>query len=141
MSSQQHNRPCIHPEPRNKAVHRCCQARNRALVECKGLKLGEWASAGIGAESYLASMPDLGTLEDIRDYAACINHAVALRIIRPSEAPPLLASARIVLDSIRTQGNLRDSDARLDISRARLEDNRNRRQPALVPAKPVESAA
>jgi hypothetical protein len=104
------DRPCVHPEPRNPAVHRCCQARNRVLADCKGLQLADWRAEILGAEAFLTAMPDIATIQDIRDYAACINHAVALRVIEPSQAPPLLASARIVLASYRADQPARNSE-------------------------------
>jgi|GEM_PF-1879396 len=119
-------RPCIHPEPRLKAVHRCCQARNRALVDCKGLKLSEWATAELSTEAYLASMPDLLTTADVKDYAACVNHAIALGLISTEKAPQLLASARIVLDALRSElkdretgAKLAQADRRLDLTEAK----------------------
>jgi hypothetical protein len=124
-----HNRPCIHKETRNAAVHRCCQARNRALVDCKGFKLSDWQSADLAAEAWLAALPDLASIQDIKDYAACINHAVAINVLRPVDAKAMLATARIVLDSIRAELQAHDSVIRNGIAQTRLDRTTPRKQP------------
>ena len=122
------DRPCVHPQPRNPAVHHCCQARNRVLADCKGLHLADYRAEILGAEAFLTAMPDIATIQDIRDYAACINHAVALRVIEPSQAPPLLASARIVLNAIRADDKAREAEARLRQADAKIEFERARHE-------------
>ena len=104
------DRPCVHQETRNPAVHRCCQARNRVLADCKGLQLPDYRAESLGAEAFLAALPDIATIQDIRDYAACINHAVALRVLEPTQAPSLLASARIVLATYRADHQAQKSE-------------------------------
>ena len=56
-----HNRPCIHPEPCNPAVHRCCQSRNRVLADCEGLRISDFEASKLGIEGYLAALPELST--------------------------------------------------------------------------------
>ena len=107
-----HNRPCIHSEPRNRAVHRCCQARNRALADCKGMNINAYDAALLGVESYLAALPDLTTTQDIKDYAACIQHAVAINVVHPSDVSALLTTARIVLGAIRAEAKHNEVEAR-----------------------------
>jgi hypothetical protein len=109
-----HARPCIHKETRNPAVHRCCQARNRALADCKGLNLSDWHSGDISAEAYLAVLPDLVSINDIKDYAACINHAVAISILKPTDANAMLATARVVMQTVRAETHLRVAEAKLE---------------------------
>ena len=123
-----HNRPCLclRQEPRHEAIHRCCQARNRALADCKGLQISDYQSGQLGAEAYLASLPAINTTADIKDYAACLQHAVAISVIDPAHAPALLATARMVLNAIRAdltaleiETRLAQSDAKIELSKAR----------------------
>ncbi len=124
----QHNRPCIHKETRNAAVHRCCQARNRVLVDCKGLKLSDWQSAELGTEGYLAALPDLGTIQDIKDYAACINHGIAISVLRPSDGNAMLATARVVLKAIRSDEKAHEAERRLQQIDLKIEFERARHE-------------
>jgi hypothetical protein len=115
-----HARPCIHKETRNAAVHRCCQARNRTLADCKGLKIADWEAAGIAAENYLAALPDIASIQDIKDYAACINHAVAISVLQPSDGNAMLATARIVMQTVRAEEAHRLSTARIEHANAKI---------------------
>ncbi|MGA2252573.1 hypothetical protein [Terracidiphilus sp.] len=127
--SAPHNRPCIHQETRNTAVHRCCQARNRALADCKNLKLLDFQAAALGAEAYLAALPELASTQDIRDYAACINHGIAIRVIPPFEGNAMLGTGRLVLDTIRTEFKANESALRTGIAQTRLDRANPRKQP------------
>lgn len=124
-----HNRPCIHKEPHSAAVHRCCQARNRALVDCKNLEFSTYNSSELGAEAYLANLPDLNSIAEIKDYAACINHAVAISVIEPYESNSMLGTARLVLDSIRTEMKAHESVIRTGIARDRFDRSYPKKQP------------
>lgn len=123
-----HARPCIHTETRNAAVHRCCQARNRALADCKGLQLLEYQAGNLGAEAFLAALPDLNSIQDIKDYAACINHGIALSVLAPSDGNAMLATARVVLRAIRSDENAREAETRLKQAEAKIEFERARHE-------------
>jgi hypothetical protein len=124
-----HTRPCIHPETRNPSVHRCCQARNRALADCKGLNLADYKAAELGAEAYLAALPDLTSIQQIKDYAACINHGIAISVIQPFEGNAMLGTARLVLDSIRSELKAHESAIRTGIARDRFDRTCPKKQP------------
>ena len=115
-----HARPCIHKENRNAALHRCCQARNRALADCKGLNLSDWQSGDIAAEAFLACLPDLDSIQSIKDYAACINHAIAISVIKPKDGNAMLATARIVMQTLRAEENQRLSAAKIQHANAKI---------------------
>jgi hypothetical protein len=127
--SSPHSRPCVHPEPRNPAVHRCCQARNRVLVDCKGLNIPGYEAAKLAVEGYLAALPDLASIQDIKDYAACINHGIAISVIQSHEGNSMLGTARLVLDSIRTEFKAHESVVRTGIAQTRLDRSSAKKQP------------
>jgi hypothetical protein len=126
--SMPHNRPCIHPEPRNPAVHRCCQARNRVLADCKGLNIEGYNATILCIEGYLAALPELSTTQDIKDYTACIQHAVAINVIDACDAPALLATARVALNAIRADDKAREAEARLRQADDKIEFERARHE-------------
>jgi hypothetical protein len=137
-----HARPCIHKETRNPALQRCCQARNRAIADCKGLNVSDYQSADIAAENYLANLPDLASIQDIKDYVACINHAIAISIIKPKDGNAMLATARVVMQTVRAEENQRLSAAKIEHANAKiaLAQAREERQKAklkLVEAQPA----
>ena len=115
-----HARPCIHKETRNAALHRCCQARSRALADCKGLNLSDWQSGDIAAEAFLACLPDLDSIQSIKDYAACINHGIAISVLRPSDGNAMLATARVVMQTVRAEENQRLSAAKIEHANAKI---------------------
>ena len=111
--------PCMH-EPLSAAVQRCCDARNRVILEiAKSLRaqaapgnlpldtnevadLINRAGAGFetkatAAAAYRYAMPDPGTRQGIKDYIACVLHGMTVEIISPREGASLLAGARIAL--------------------------------------------
>jgi hypothetical protein len=135
-----HARPCIHKETRNAALHRCCQARNRTLADCKGLKIADWEAAGIAAENYLAALPDLASIQDIKDYAACINHGIAISVLTPSEGNSMLATARVVLEAIRSEEKAREAETRLKQADLKIEFERARHERLMAKLQRQETA-
>jgi hypothetical protein len=115
-----HTRPCIHKETRNAALHRCCQARNRAIADCKGLNISDYQSADIAAENYLAALPDLASIQEIKDYAACINHGIAISVLKPADGNAMLATARIVMQTLRAEEHQRISAAKIEHANAKI---------------------
>ena len=124
-----HDRPCIHKESHNAAVDRCCQARNRALTDCKNLHILDFEVPKLGAEAYLAALPELASTQDIKDYAACVNHGIAISVIKPFEGNAMLGTARLVLDTIRTEFKASESAIRTGIAQTRLDRTTPRKQP------------
>ena len=97
-------RTCTHPD-RNPVVQRCCEARNRVLADCKGLAISDYTASCMGSEAFVAAMPDLTTIQEIKDYAACIAHGVVIGAVDGKQAPKLLSAAKLVLSALRFQPN------------------------------------
>ena len=123
--------PCTHPY-RNPALQRCCEARNRAMqqvteAEIDRLSLNPYyvqnssratprdvdssTVFSAGSNAFLAQLPELDSLDNVRDYAACIAHAMALDVIDPPHGPKLLYAAQVILSSYRTQAKAVAQDA------------------------------
>ena len=123
--------PCTHPY-RNPALQRCCEARNRAMrqvteAEIDRLSLNPYyvqnssratprdvdssTVFSAGSNAFLAQLPELDSLDNVRDYAACIAHAMALDVIDPTHGPKLLYAAQVILSSYRTQAKAVAQDA------------------------------
>jgi hypothetical protein len=101
--------PC-HLQHRNPAIQYCCQLRNRALTDCKGLKIDGYNASKLADRAYLMALPELYALTHILDYASCINHAVALQIIQPADANAMLASAKLALATLRAEKSASELD-------------------------------
>jgi hypothetical protein len=115
--------PCTHPY-RNPALQRCCEARNLAIFLATeeevdsllknpyhhGRSREEIAKAAdqkiifaAGSNAFMAQLPELDSRQNVRDYAACIAHAMALDVIDPNHGPKLLYAAQVILSSYRTE--------------------------------------
>lgn len=115
--------PCTHPY-RNPALQRCCEARNLAIslaTEAEvdrllknpyhhGRSREEIAKSAnkqtlfeAGSKAFLARLPELDSRQNVRDYAACIAHAMALDVIDPNHGPKLLYAAQVILSSYRAE--------------------------------------
>ena len=115
--------PCTTPY-RNPALQRCCEARNRAIQKAieaeiaRLLPVAYWQKSpvpptaadanqqtvfGAGSNAFMAELPELDSLNNVRDYAACIAHAMALDVIDPSHGPKLLYAAQVILSSYRAE--------------------------------------
>ncbi|WP_157439769.1 hypothetical protein [Terracidiphilus gabretensis] len=115
--------PCTHPY-RNPALKSCCEARNLALFLATeeevdrllknpyhhGHSREEIAKAATqqtifaaGSNAFLAQLPELDSRQNVRDYAACIAHAMALDVIDPNHGPKLLYAAQVILSSYRAE--------------------------------------
>jgi hypothetical protein len=93
------NRASDHP-----SVSRCIRAWNRAFhktLNQLGQNEGEDQARQSGKEHYLRAMPPLVSLDNVRDFIACVTYAQLVQIIRPSEAGRLLAAARMALNVLR----------------------------------------
>ncbi len=115
--------PCTHPY-RNPALKSCCEARNLAIflpTEAEvdhllqnpyhhGRSREEIAKDATqqtifaaGSNAFLAQLPELDSRQNVRDYAACIAHAMALDVIDPNHDPKLLYAAQVILSSYRAE--------------------------------------
>jgi hypothetical protein len=115
--------PCTHPY-RNPALKLCCEARNLAIflaTEAEvdhllqnpyhhGRSREEIAKAAdqriifaAGSNAFMAQLPELDSRQNVRDYTACIAHAMALDVIDPNHGPKLLYAAQVILSSYRAE--------------------------------------
>ena len=84
----------IYPVP-NLVVDQCDQkfseATEQALKEGKSEKLARYS----GRLAYCAAMPKLSGAGNIRDFIACVTHAMALEILPGNEGTRLLYAAQV----------------------------------------------
>lgn len=87
----------------NPAVARCLNAWARAnkAERAKGKNRSE---ASIEADrAYLDAMPPLSGQENIRDFIACVAHAMIVHIIMDDSATKLLYAAQVAHTTTRSQ--------------------------------------
>jgi hypothetical protein len=103
--------PCEANEPiaasANPAVARCLNAWARAnkAERAKGKSKGE---ASIGADrAYRAAMPPLSGQENIRDFIACVAHAMIVHIFLDDTGAKLLYAAQVAHTTTRGQSTPR----------------------------------
>jgi hypothetical protein len=83
------------PAAVNPAVARCCQAYARA-VKVATEQGKSHSSTSSGAEkAYREVMPPLSGPSNIRDFVACVTHAMLINVIRGSEETRLLYAAQV----------------------------------------------
>ena len=83
---------------RNPAVRDCCFAAARAFSETQKKHQGDsFKCADAAVTAYCDAMPSLDSFENIRDYVACVTHAMLLGVIDPNEGPKFLYAAQIAL--------------------------------------------
>jgi len=79
----------------NPAVALCLEAYERALEEAKGNDWPRDRRFRFARLVYCWSLPALSGRENIRDFIACVAHAMLLNIIEPGEATRLLYAAQV----------------------------------------------
>ncbi|MGD0293210.1 MAG: hypothetical protein ABSB30_05090 [Terracidiphilus sp.] len=87
----------------NPAVARCLNAWERAnkAERAKGKSKGE---AHIAADdAFRDALPPLCGLENIRDFIACVTHAMIVHIFTDNTATKLLYAAQVALTTVRRQ--------------------------------------
>jgi hypothetical protein len=93
--------PC--PTARNAAVLRCCEARERALLESRAKKLNYSDTIDRASEAYCDAMPDLSGYENIRDFIACTAHGMLNGAIDPIAGPKFLYAAQVAIGALSRQ--------------------------------------
>ena len=89
------------PIPANLAVARCMNARERVYQEelVKGTDRGH---ASLAADvAYRDAMPPLSDYENIRDFIACLAHAMLIGVIRGDQGNRLLYASQVALSTVR----------------------------------------
>lgn len=94
---------CPRPAMKNPALARCCKAWKRAY-RAEYLKTdSEWKASDKAAAEFRAALPPLTTLNDCRDFVACITFGILIRAIAEKDGSKLLYAAQIALSSFRNE--------------------------------------
>jgi hypothetical protein len=87
----------------NPAIARCMNAWKRVYqAEFKKTK-SKVGSAFTAGPAYRCAMPPLSGYENIRDFIACVAHAMLIGAIDVSDGAKLLYAAQVALGTIRRQ--------------------------------------
>ncbi|MGA8741874.1 MAG: hypothetical protein WB561_11880 [Terracidiphilus sp.] len=79
----------------NSAVALCYESYIRALDEAEEKKMYTARALKLAQNVYRKALPPLSGRENIRDFIACVAHAMLLKIIEPEEATRLLYAAQV----------------------------------------------
>jgi hypothetical protein len=91
------------PVSANPTVARCMNAWTRTYKEEKA-KRKSYVDATLTAdEAYRDAMPPLSGYEDIRDFIACVAHAMLIGAILDDKGTKLLYAAQVALSTLRRQ--------------------------------------
>jgi hypothetical protein len=94
---------CPRPALKNPALARCCKAWKRAY-RAKYLKTkSEWQASDNAAAEFRAALPPLTTLNDCRDFVACVTFGILIKAIAEKDGGKLLYAAQIALSSFRNE--------------------------------------
>ncbi|MGD0683095.1 MAG: hypothetical protein ABR990_13715 [Terracidiphilus sp.] len=89
--------------PDNPVVNRCMNAWNRAY-KTEFEKCEDQNDAVNAAEiAYRDAMPTLSGFENIRDFIACVAHAMLIGAISGNQGTRLLYAAQVALTTVRRQ--------------------------------------
>lgn len=85
----------------NVAVIRCCAAAHKAFQAAVTAGKPNADAESEGADAYRRAMPPLDSSENVRNFIACVAHAMLIRILDPAEAPRLLYAAQCSVAVLR----------------------------------------
>jgi hypothetical protein len=91
------------PSTRTPAVQRCCDARERSLLESRAMNLGDSKTRERAQDAYLDAMPDLAGYQNIRDFIACVSYGVISGDISPINSPGYLYAAQVAISALRLE--------------------------------------
>ena len=86
--------------PIRSAVQRCCDARDRAIQDSKAKKLSHYDTKDRASAAYREAMPDLLGYDDIREFIACVAHAMVIEVIDQIDGPKLLYAAQVAIGAL-----------------------------------------
>jgi hypothetical protein len=87
------------PEP-NPAVTWCRQAYEQAFQASKSTGSSQYKAECDGADAYRKAMPPLCGAENIRNFIACVAHAMLTETIKGADATRLLYAAQVAQAAI-----------------------------------------
>jgi hypothetical protein len=89
--------------PENPAIARCMGAWARAYKAEKAIKNDDYDAMRKANHAYCNSMPRLSGYENIRDFIACVAHAMLIRVIDRDDGSKILYAAQVALSTVRSQ--------------------------------------
>jgi hypothetical protein len=91
------------PVSANPAVSRCCEAWSRVFQAELANGEGNPRAAFEADRAYCNAMPPLSGYENIRDFIACVAHAMLIGAIQSEQGSKLLYAAQVALCTVRNQ--------------------------------------
>jgi len=85
------------------AVLHCCTAYEQTFALERGKGLDEYQAGLKAKEAYLKSMPNLTDRDSIRDFIACVTHAMVFELVYERSGSSLLRAAQIALRAARSE--------------------------------------
>ena len=85
------------------AIARCVDAWRRVHAAKLAKKFSKYDACEAAGEAYRQAMPPLAGYDNIRDFIACVGHAMLLHVIYDPESTRLLYAAQVALSSVRLQ--------------------------------------
>ena len=84
------------------AILRCCKAWYRALEAAAAEDRGVISCRIRANEAYRVAMPPLSSLENIRDFIACVTHGFLLGTVLDTVATRLLYAAQVAVATLKS---------------------------------------
>jgi hypothetical protein len=95
------------PAAANPAIAYCIQAYAEALQAALDDEQTPCRAENAGKAAYRSAMPPLSGSRNIRDFVACVAHAMAIDIMRGEEAARLLYAAQVASTAQSTQRRIK----------------------------------
>jgi hypothetical protein len=83
------------PAATNPAVARCCQAYAHVLKAAMQQGMSQYAASSSAERAYREAMPPLSGPTNVRDFVACVTHAMLINAINGPEGTRLLYAAQV----------------------------------------------
>jgi hypothetical protein len=91
------------PVSANPAVARCMNAWTLTYEKEKTKRKGDFDASLTAEKAYREAMPPLSGYENIRDFIACVAHAMLIGAILDDKGTKLLYAAQVALSALRRQ--------------------------------------
>jgi hypothetical protein len=91
------------PISANPAVARCMSAWTLTYEKEKAKRKGDFDASLTAEKAYREAMPPLSGYENIRDFIACVAHAMLIGAILDDKGSKLLYAAQVALSTLRRQ--------------------------------------
>jgi hypothetical protein len=125
------------PSAANLAVANCLKAYSEALQTAVNQLASNYDATKAAALAYRESMPPLCGQNNIRDFIACVSHAMLIQVIDTTDGTKLLYAAQIAYGAREN----RPHRARKDSTETPVNDEKDAPKPPVnVALEPLESA-